>query len=353
MRQRSFRRRPWSSALPVLIWLPTLSRAVNVKMIAKNLSQAISALPPALPPDAATEAYAMMWYGNPAGRPFDGLKTLVQSIRTFDEQRAIVLLVLADSLAEAATAAAPSLGNAPSPLRMLAHAYAKVYLMPTPFYTIFHNRSVVCKATLRRACGGGGSGNRYLFVYSKFALLGMTQYSRILYVDADAVVMNTLELLWSNVTLDGSYIWSASYTIRVGKRPEPVCGRGWGQYNTGVMLVRPAATIMRPVLRLLAAASRGYNNPCRSEQTFFNPWFARRHTRCMPHSYNCRDPRLQTNATDEFATLSRCLDDARGKAKQVMAKQTGSFFIEACDLRGGTYINPRMGSRSDRSTALD
>eukprot|EP00322_Chrysochromulina_rotalis_P029934 CAMPEP_0115879346 /NCGR_PEP_ID=MMETSP0287-20121206/27269_1 /TAXON_ID=412157 /ORGANISM="Chrysochromulina rotalis, Strain UIO044" /LENGTH=147 /DNA_ID=CAMNT_0003335045 /DNA_START=72 /DNA_END=512 /DNA_ORIENTATION=+ len=75
---------------------------------------------------------------------------------------------------------------------------------------------------------------------------------------------------------------------------------------------------MEAVLRLLAAASRGRNNPCRGDQTLFQPWFSRRHTRCMPHSLNCRDPRLQADGTDEAATLSRCLDDDRGRRSLAM-----------------------------------
>ena len=285
-----------------------------------NLTHAIRSLPAAKAPDLSSEAYATMWYGHPGGRAFDGLKTLVQSIRLVDEQRAIVLLTLADSLSEASAAASASIAGVPNPLRMLAGAYPRVHLLPMPFYTIFRDRSVRCANSLRRSCGGGGSGNssRYLFMYSKFALWGMTQFSRIFYIDADAVVMNTLESLWANVTLDGNIVASASYTIRVGKRPEPVCGRGWLQYNVGVMLVRPAAAIMNVVLGLLAAASYGHNNPCRSDQTLFQPWFAAKHTRCMPHSFNCRDPRVQQDATEEAAILSRCFDDARGRRALAM-----------------------------------
>ena len=269
-------------------------------------------------PDPLQEAYATMWYGYPGGRAFDGLKVLIHSIRAVDVQRSIVLLTLADTPADAAAASASTANGEPNPLRMLAHAYPRVHLLPTPFYTIFHNRNVTCKASLRRSCGGGGNGKRYLYMYSKFALWGMTQWSRIFYVDADALVLNPLDYLWSNVTLGKNIVVAASYTIRVGKRAEPLCGRGWAQYNAGVMLIRPAAAVMRAVLELLAVATDSHASPCRSDQTFFSAWFAGRHTRCMPHSFNCRDPRLQQQDTEEAATLSRCLDDHKGRRARSM-----------------------------------
>ena len=278
-----------------------------------SLAHAIAGLPPALPPDPSHEAYATMWYGPPNGRAFEGLRAMVHSIRAVDELRPIVLLTLADNLQVAAAEAAATRNGVPNQLRVLAHAFPRVFLLPTPFFTIQRDRTLVCQTSLKRSCGGGGKGNRYIFMYSKFALWGLTNFSRVFYIDADALVMSPLDYLWSNVTLSGTIVAAASYTIRVGRRAEPICGRGWTQYNAGVMLVRPAAAIMTAVLKLLVAASKGKVNPCRGDQTFFNPWFAARHTRCMPHSLNCRDPRLQQNATAESATLSRCMDDERGR----------------------------------------
>ena len=290
--------------------------------VQQAMAAAIDSLPPAQPPNASSEAYATMWFGDPSGRAFDGLKAMIHSVRAHDVQRTFLILTLAVDLSAARAAAAPVLGDGrANPLRQLAQSFGRVFLQPTPWYTIFKNLSVVCNpksftVTKGRACGGGG---RYLYSYSKFALWGLTQFTRIFYIDADALVLHPLDAMWTNLKLTGPLVLGASYTIKAntqleGSRyKEPRCGYGWKQYNAGVILVRPADVIMYTVVRALKIAERSPKNPCRSDQSNLNGLF-RDHVHCMPHTFNCRDPVLQTrpNPADYIVRQSRCMEEPWG-----------------------------------------
>ena len=276
-------------------------------------------------PSPPTEAYALMWYGETRSRSFDGLKVVVQSVRSFDANREIVLMTPVKD-PEART-------NDPM-LLALQQSTPRIVIERVPLRTIFRNTSVTCTDKRGKQCGSKGS-RSYVFTYSKFGLWNLTRWSRLMYLDIDLLVTRSLEPLWEARIGAGNAFVAASYAIKAKTGKNPVGGqkaefpcngksRGWHQaigYNTGLLLLQPSQIVAEAIFHEMKNSWRwSYKSPCRSDQTYFNILFDRYVplTRCFPYSANCRDPKFinSSSAPDPSATvskLSRCLEPLGGE----------------------------------------
>ena len=260
---------------------------------------------------AIGDAYAVMWYGNTSSRAFDSLRVLLHSIRSFDGVRSIVIML-------PCIHAGPCNGsNVDSALHELQLIIPRVVLRHVQPLTIFQNTSKVCRGSASSACGSG-SIRSYMFSYSKFALWSLTEWSRLLYLDTDMMVTDSLEDIWETRFREG-YVAAASHVIRAKTQkglPERACGTREARklgFSTGMVLLEPSVHLWQSLLNELHGRWRFmYKNPCRGDQTYFNYLFPP-NTECLPYSANCRDPwfvSLSAAPTPKapLATLSRCLE---------------------------------------------
>ena len=256
----------------------------------------------------STEAYATMWYGDTSSHSFAGVKALLQSIRSFDATRHILLMTPVPK---------DEVGNAETDesLLLLQRAIPRVVQVRVPLQTIFKNASRVC--TSSTMCGGTAA-RSYMFTYSKFALWGLTRWSRIMYLDIDLLVTRSLEEVWQVRIGTERALVAASYVIRSKTDRgifEASCGYlrpGNMGYNTGLMLLQPSRALTTYLAHAMDQWKRKFKSPCRSDQTYFNTMF-QWYTRCVSYSANCRDPRFvnTTSPPDPNASvsvLSRCLE---------------------------------------------
>lgn len=260
----------------------------------------------------ATEAYATMWYGDTKGRSFDGLKTLIHSIRSVDKHRDIVIMtpVSPQTVQDA---------EERHELLTLQGAFSRVVLERVPLQTIFNNTTKVCQSAAR--CGGQGHGRSYLFTYSKFGLWSLTKWTRLMYIDLDVLVTAPLEDLWNTRIGTKGALVAASYAIRARTFrgiPEKACSvqrRKSVGFNTGLVLLQPSKILHDAINREMRGWRMSFKSPCRSDQTYFNILFdaSNPQTRCLPYSANCRDPQFLNesnppNLTAGVSLLSRCLE---------------------------------------------
>lgn len=251
------------------------------------------------------EAWATMFYGaNMSSSPsFSGLRALVSSIRLLDGLRPIVVLTTPETAARRDRAAA-ALEEANAPL-----SWAPV---DPP---AINNRACIARLDKKERAGTQKqAGMRDMFI--KLAVWNLTQYSRVLYVDADALVLRPLDELWA-VPLASTQIAAAAMAISAKPgRAEHPCAAGhkvWGtrKYNAGVLLVRPSSAVHATALLALSRkGGAGIRFDCADgDQHLFNV-LARPRTRCVGQTYNCRDPTFLTTQgwpsahADRF---SRCL----------------------------------------------
>ena len=283
----------------------------------------------AQPSTRETQAYATMFYGETRGRSFDGVKALVHSIRAVDEYRPIVLMLPVDR-------GVVDQPEADANLVCLQRAVPNVLLQRVPRATIFRNTSKVC--VQKSSCGRMG-GRSYTWTYSKFALWNLTSWSRILYLDIDMLVLQSLESIFETPLGTTDSLVAASLTIRsklakgLDERPcgSYRLGSGSKAYNTGLLLLQPSHIMAARLARELGHAVWSSKSPCKSDQTLFNKWFVPNHVRCLPYSVNCREPRV-LNATDVpspngvVSRLSRCLEamprnDAERRQRELEARK--------------------------------
>jgi len=281
------------------------------------------------------EAYATMWWGDTTSRAFDGLKAMVQSIRTFDAHREIVIMTPVPE--HELHLPAPPLADAN--LLRVQHVYAPLVLERVPFLTIFFNPNNTCQSMSLGGCGMGATTkyagrkqvkkyDSYVYSYTKFALWNLTAYSRVFYIDNDVLVMQPLESLWST-PLGTRNLAAAALAIKARTFKgvsESVCNAdgsipkslhtGRIKFNAGIHLMEPSAAIYQAIRGLMDSTWRySFKTPCTSDQRYWNILLAKDRMHCWPLSANCRDPQFiereaPPDPTLPVSRLSRCLESA-------------------------------------------
>ena len=264
----------------------------------------------ARPADPTREAYATVWCGNATSAYFSGFKVLLHSIRRQDANRPIIVLTQSIGSSCAPAADVPQ-------LEQLAIRHA-----PLSFERVsFRVRNHACVASIRGQWhnqNGRPSRQGLEHMFLKFALWNITRYHRIVCIDSDAMVLRSLEMLWS-VPLgadEGSPFHAAAAMTIIAKpeQGEAKCrdsGRPHGnsKFNTGLLVIKPNATFYQRALQALVMQRRGHMSCNDGDQSPYNLLF-RPHTRCISHSFNCYDPYYITNRSAERANLSGCIEPA-------------------------------------------
>jgi lipopolysaccharide biosynthesis glycosyltransferase len=256
------------------------------------------------------EVYATIWCGSAATAYFSGFQVLLHSIRQHDEHRPIVVLM--DSATNCTpTADGPLLDDIAERHAPLIFKHVNVPV-----------RNKHCLRSMRGSRVNGSQvasrpGLKYMFL--KFALLNMTQFDRIVYVDSDAMILRPLHKLWS-IPLAPKFSLAATMAIKakIGKAEKKCLPngrlRGVSKFNAGVMVIIPNASEYSRALHQL-----GHHDAlmfCNDgDQTPFNFLF-RRSTHCLPHTFNCYDPYFiaqpatMWNRSADRVNMSGCVEHA-------------------------------------------
>ena len=282
------------------------------------------------------EAYATLWWGDTTSRAFDGLKTMVQSVRTFDAHREFVIM----------TPVANHELNAPKPppvdagLLRVQRAFAPVVFERVPFLTIFRNPNTTCQSKALGGCAVGTATayassrkpqpkyDSYVYSYTKFALWNLTAFSKVLYIDNDVLVTQPLEDLWAT-PLGTRNLAAAALAIKARTFKgvsEPACNAdgsipkgthsGRVKFNAGIHLIEPSAVLYQAIRQLIGGQwLYSFKTPCTSDQRYWNILLASKRMHCWPLSANCRDPQFiageaPPNQSAPVSKLSRCLESA-------------------------------------------
>ncbi|ODN88799.1 hypothetical protein L198_06601 [Cryptococcus wingfieldii CBS 7118] len=102
---------------------------------------------------------------------------------------------------------------------------------------------------------------RYKDMYTKLAMWNMTQFSRILFLDADHIVLKSLEGIWDDPTSRAENGVAALGAGKRGYMPE------YGYFSAGFMMVRPNEDLFGDML-----GTREFNPQWR-EQALLNKYF--------------------------------------------------------------------------------
>ena len=126
-------------------------------------------------------AYATMWYGAVTAPAFDGLLVLLQSIRTVDASTTILLLAPYNASDSAAVST--------NLVRRLRRQFDPLTAARVPLWPA----SAIGSSA--KSCVHLPSPSRTLFV--KFSLWSLTDYDRLVFLDADTMVLRPLSDLLS------------------------------------------------------------------------------------------------------------------------------------------------------------
>ncbi|WVQ77325.1 hypothetical protein IAR50_007009 [Cryptococcus sp. DSM 104548] len=108
---------------------------------------------------------------------------------------------------------------------------------------------------------------RYRDMYTKLAMWNMTQFSRILFLDADHIVLKSLEGIWDDSASQAENGVAALGAGTRGYMPE------YGYFSAGFMMVRPDENLFKDML-----GTTGFNPQWR-EQALLNKYFVQSGTR--------------------------------------------------------------------------
>ena len=218
----------------------------------------------------SAEAYATLWYGNTSLPAFDGLKALLQSVRHFDRKRQIVIM-------------------SPDPfaatdfhLRALCNILGNAVVQPVSKLTSTSDKCLIGLSPYQR---------RLSATFTAFHVWSLTDYSRVLYLEADQLIVASLEPLWRTkfwcaedrnfACAAASLTWGPPRSCRVAAQ-SPMRSK-LRKFNSGVVLLRPN----RHVFDLLLTALNSTRYQCTDGfQTLFNMVLQDR-LQCLPYTYNC------------------------------------------------------------------
>ena len=217
----------------------------------------------------AAEAYVTLYYGDSNSAAFDGIKVLMHSIRQFDRVRPIVMMT-------------PDIAGAKADpnIKRLQHVLTHIRLMSVPLI-----RSP-------RKCAHSSNGKRLSSVFTKFNMWTLTDFSRIIFLEADQFVVQPLTQLWETklrCTESSELACAAAALTWAPKRPCSTFYRSpWFSnhkfVNTGLMMLRPSSAIFKTLLDGLHNTSFHCEA---ADQSILNRIMAPR-MQCLSYSYNCK-----------------------------------------------------------------
>lgn len=209
-----------------------------------------------------------MFYGNVSGPNFDGLRVLLHSLRKHDRRRPFVLLTLA-----------PFDGPAAMSLQ-------RVHPLHVMRVSALRSNDSTC---LRSFPDNARLSN----MFTSFHVFNLTQYSRVLWLETDQIVLQSLDELWG--AFDHHRMGDHSMVLKQPRAaavktlvgPYSSCGKGRksSKFNTGVVLVRPSAKVFGFLQNAMHGGRSRYTCTDGS-QTLWNE-VLRGRIMCIHRTFNC------------------------------------------------------------------
>ena len=128
-------------------------------------------------------AYATLWFGaSDSTSSFNGLEVMVHSLRQHDRLRRMIIM--------STNAAALDTDQGFTALRRRGAPLSWVQVEPLSART--HSSSLLCQKTINQ----DSRSRLHVRVWAKFAVWTLTDYARVLYIDADVVVLHPIDHVW-------------------------------------------------------------------------------------------------------------------------------------------------------------
>lgn len=257
---------------------------------------------------AERTAYASFWFGRTDTPAFQSLRVMAHTLRRHDKLREIIVITPNANAKQDA-----------------GFASLREQAMPLSYVTVSaldprkHSASSICQRTMDE----NARSRLHVNDWAKFHMWNLTRFDRVLYIDADVMVLHSLDHLWQT-TFGVLQLGAAAHTLpppaknmgaHTGQAFQvPYCRFGTytgfplHQWNAGILLIRPSAAIFGHLLRTLA--NRAVQYTClNGDQTPFNA-VLKYYFRCLSHTYNCYHPvvLLAPNASDakRVGTMAKC-----------------------------------------------
>ena len=246
-----------------------------------------------------TETYATLLYGNKTA----AINTMLYSLRTFDKKRTVVIMTLEHNLEF------PKLNR-----------FAPIHEIRVS--RLQGNCNVHKFARARHI-----SEKNALSVFSTFHAYNLTKYSRILWLEADQLVMHSLEPLWrfpltKTHTAAAASVLTQSCSAEYVDTNQKFTFAQARKYNTGVVLFTPSTTQFQALIKAIHNTKYTCTD---GSQTLWNTIMAK-HTLCIHHSYNCIDhtgPQYPNRCLTQNKSTPHIIHFAGNSKPWIQTKTTG------------------------------
>ena len=231
-------------------------------------------------PAGTTEAYASLFIGDTSSSSFNGLRVLARTVRLHDVTRPLLILVAGANGKQTAVSIECELGRTFG---------VRTVLVPT-----LRSSNAACLSSLAK---GRDTGTRLSNVFTVFNVWNLTRFKRLIWVEADQMVLRPLEALWRRQLAPGALGAAVMTMARMPRCAEETSSlpnmarrmaRRQIKWNTGVVLMEPNARIFEQLLAALQRQEPSYRCTDGS-QTLWNNLLSRR-IECLGRSYNCFTP---------------------------------------------------------------
>ena len=246
-------------------------------------------------------AYATMWFGPSMSAAIWSLHVMSHTLRQHDRVRELIVLTPQSSDSELQLGRFAQLRREAAPLS---------YLQVRPLNTA-ESASATCQRTRNLSTSAGlrhASNSAYAAMWSKFHVWNLTRFERVLYIDADAMILHPLDRLWS-ISLNERQLFAAAHTLSPaaasyldanttgGWTGEPSCRKQFpkASWNAGVLLLRPSGAVMEEIVRNMGSRHLSYKCD-NGDQSFFN-FILRHYGACFRSTFNCYHPAVVTAPT--------------------------------------------------------
>lgn len=248
-------------------------------------------------------AYATMWFGPSMSAAFWSLHVMSHTLRQHDRVRELVVLTPQSSDSELQQGRFAQLRREVAPLSYL--QVRPLNAAGSASSTCQRTRNLTTSARLRVA---HVSNSAYAAMWSKFHIWNLTRFERVLYIDADTMILHPLDRLWS-ISLNERQLFAAAHTLSPsaagyldanttgGWTGEPSCRKQFpkASWNAGVLLLRPSAAVMEEIVRNMGSRHLSYKCD-NGDQSFFN-FILRHYGACFRSTFNCYHPAVVTAPT--------------------------------------------------------
>ena len=239
-------------------------------------------------------AYATMWFGPSMSAAFWSLRVMAHTLRQHDRVRELIVLTPQSSASDLRQRRFTLLKREAAPL-----SYLRVHPLNAA-----ESASSTCQATRNLTARA----RLHVAVWSKFHIWNLTRFERVLYIDADVMILHPLDRLWK-MNLKDKQLFAAVHTLSPsaahyvnanttgGWTSEPTCKKQFpkASWNAGILFLRPSGAVMEEIRRDMDSRHLSYKCD-NGDQPFFN-FMLRHYGVCLRSTFNCYHPAVVTAPT--------------------------------------------------------